>query len=205
MKYFSHNYIEKLKNVLDNFPHEQFEYLIDAMMNAYKEGRRIFVMGNGESASTASHWVCDINKGCCLDKGKRFKIICLNDNIPTMLAYANDLSYEDVFVEQLKNFFEPKDLVIGNSGSGNSENVLKAIDYANISGGITAGLCGFSGGKLCEIVDIPMLAKVDDMQKVEDVHMIVVHMAMQRCSYAEMWGINNKEEEKEWPDVRLFL
>ena len=121
-----------------------------------------------------------------------------------MLAYANDLSYEDVFVEQLKNLFEPKDLVIGISGSGNSENVLKAIDYANTSGGITAGLCGFSGGKLFEIVDIPILVKVDDMQKVEDVNMIVVHMAMQRCRYAEMWGINCKEEEKEWTDVRLF-
>ncbi len=99
---------------------------------------------------------------------------------PYMLAYANDLSYEDVFAEQLKNFFEPGDLVIGVSGSGNSGNVLKAIEYANGKKGTTVGLCGYSGGKLYDMVDIPILVKIDDMQKVEDVHMIVVHMSMQR-------------------------
>jgi D-sedoheptulose 7-phosphate isomerase len=97
-----------------------------------------------------------------------------------MLAYANDLSYEDIFIEQLKNFFVPGDVVIGISGSGNSENVLKAIEYANKNGGTTVGLCGFSGGKLYQIVNIPILAKVDDMQKIEDIHMIVAHISMQR-------------------------
>lgn len=149
-------------------------------MEAYHNNRHIFVMGNGGSASTASHWPCDFNKGCSLDREKKFKMICLNDSISTMLAYANDLSYEDVFVGQLKNFFIPGDLVIGISGSGNSENVLRAIDYANKNGGTTAGLCGFSGGKLYQKVKIPLLAKVDDMQKVEDIHMIIVHMSMQR-------------------------
>jgi len=107
-------------------------------------------------------------------------MMCLNDSISTLLAYANDLSYEDVFVEQLKNFFDSGDVVIGISGSGNSENVLRAIDYANNNGGTTVGLCGYSGGKLFKMVDIPILAKVDDMQKVEDIHMIVAHMSMQR-------------------------
>ncbi len=177
---FSDSYIKELKEVLDNFPHDQFERFIEAMMDAYDQEKRIFVMGNGGSASTASHWVCDINKGCSLHKEKKFKMICLNDSISTMLAYANDLSFEDVFVEQLKNFFVPGDLVIGISGSGNSENVLRAIKYANDNEGKTAGLCGYSGGKLYGMVDIPILVKVDDMQKVEDVHMIVVHMTMQR-------------------------
>lgn len=180
MKGFSHDYIQQLKDVLDTFPHDQFECLIDSMMDAYKEEKRIFVMGNGGSASTASHWVCDINKGCCMEKEKKFKMICLNDSIPTMLAYANDQAYEDVFVEQLKNFFVPGDIVIGISGSGNSLNVLKAIEYAKANGGTTVGLCGYSGGKLFDMVDIPILVKIDDMQKVEDVHMIVVHMTMQR-------------------------
>ena len=180
MTTFSVEYIDKLKEILDVFPHEQFERLTEAMMDAYREDRRIFVMGNGGSASTASHWVCDVNKGCCLHLDKKFKMICLNDNIPTLLAYANDLSYEDVFVEQLKNFFVPGDLVIGISGSGNSGNVIKAIEYANKNKGKTVGLCGYSGGKLYGMVDIPILVKVDDMQKVEDVHMIVVHMTMQR-------------------------
>lgn len=107
-------------------------------------------------------------------------MICLNDTIPTVLAYANDVGYEDIFVEQLKNFFQPRDVVIGISGSGNSKNVVKAIEYAGTHGGITVGLCGYSGGSLCRMVHIPVLVKIDDMQKVEDVHMIVVHMTMQR-------------------------
>jgi len=180
MNVFSDTYICDLKEVLDDFPHEQFERVIDAMLDAYYNDKHIFTMGNGGSASTASHWVCDINKGCSLGKEKKFKMMCLNDSISTMLAYANDLSYEDVFVEQLKNFLVSGDVVIGISGSGNSENVLRAIDYANNNGGTTVGLCGYSGGKLFQMVDIPVLAKVDDMQKVEDIHMIVVHMSMQR-------------------------
>ena len=180
MNNFSFEYINGLKDVLDTFPHDQFERLTEAMMDAYRQGRSIFVMGNGGSGSTASHWVCDINKGCCLHLDKKFKMMSLNDNIATMLAYANDLSYEDVFAEQLKNFFEPGDLVIGISGSGNSGNVIKAIEYANKNKGKTVGLCGYSGGKLYGMVDIPILVKIDDMQKVEDVHMIVVHMTMQR-------------------------
>lgn len=180
MRTFSVEYIEALKEILDNFSHEQFERFIDAMLTAYHKEKQIFVMGNGGSASTASHWVCDINKGCSLGKEKKFKMMCLNDSISTLLAYANDLSYEDVFVEQLKNFFTPGDLVIGISGSGNSENVLRAIHYANDNQGTTIGLCGYSGGKLFQMVDIPILAQVDDMQKVEDIHMIVAHMSMQR-------------------------
>jgi len=180
MKSFSHDYLEALKKVLDAFAHDQFECLIEVFLEAYEKGKRIFVMGNGGSASTASHWACDINKSCSFQKEKKFKMICLNDNVSTMLAYANDLSYEDVFVEQLKNFFAEGDVVVGISASGNSSNVLKAIDYAKAHGGTTIGLCGYSGGKLYQMADIAILIKVDDMQKVEDVHMIVVHMTMQR-------------------------
>jgi D-sedoheptulose 7-phosphate isomerase len=136
-------------------------------------------MGNGGSGSTASHWACDLNKGCCLGLEKKFKTICLNDNLPTMMAYANDCSYDDIFVEPLKNFFQPDDLVIGISGSGNSQNVLNAIEYANEKGGRTIGLCGYEGGKLHDMVDLSLLAHVNDMQKVEDLHMIIVHISMQ--------------------------
>ena len=185
MEYFSQSYIKDLKALLDTFPHDRFEEMIEAILKAYQEGRQIFVMGNGGSGSTASHWCSDINKGCCLDLDKKFKMLCLNDNIPIMLAYANDLSYDVVFVEQLKNFFQEDDVVIGISGSGNSANVLHAIDYAKKSGGTTIGLCGYSGGKLYGAVDIPVLARIDDMQKVEDVHTIIVHMSMQRI-YKEL-------------------
>ncbi len=176
---FSDRYIEQLKNLLDGFPHEQFEEIGKTLLNAYENERQVFIMGNGGSGTTASHFVCDINKGSCFGREKRFKVICLNDNIPSVLAYANDLSYADIFVEQLKNFLQRGDVVIGISGSGNSENVLKALYYAKNKGAKTIGLSGYNGGKLAQVVDIPFVALIDDMQKVEDVHMIVVHILMQ--------------------------
>ena len=180
MRNFSEIYLKELTDSLSVFPHNQFERFIDTLISAYDMQNNIFIMGNGGSASTASHWTCDINKGCNLNNEKRFRMICLNDNIATILAYANDVSYNDIFVEQLRNFFRSGDVVIAISGTGNSANVLKAIRYANENGGITVGLCGFNGGELYRIVDIAILAKTHDMQKVEDVHTIVSHMTMQR-------------------------
>ena len=176
---FAAGYLSELKTVLDGFETDRFTDLVEALLEAYENNRNVFIMGNGGSGSTASHFVCDLNKGCCLDLPRKFKVICLNDNLPSLMAYANDLSYESVFVEQLKNFFNRGDLVIGISGSGNSENVLRAIRHAGENGGKTAGISGYAGGKLADLVDIPFVARVDDMQKVEDVHMIVVHMIMQ--------------------------
>jgi len=176
---FSFDYLNQLKGLLDVFPHGRFEEIGKMLMYAYEKGKQVFIMGNGGSGATASHFVCDINKGTCLELQKKFKVICLNDNMPSILAYANDLSYNDIFVEQLKNFLQPGDVVIGISGSGNSENVIRAISYAKESGAKTIGLSGFNGGKLSHIVDIPFVVAINDMQKVEDVHMIVVHMLMQ--------------------------
>lgn len=176
---FSLKYLTQLKDLLDIFPHDTFEDIGKTLISAYDNEKHVFIMGNGGSGSTASHFACDINKGSCFELEKKFKVICLNDNIPTMLAYANDLSYSQVFVEQLKNFLQHGDIVIGISGSGNSENVLQAISYAKGKGARTIGLTGFDGGKLAQIVDIPLVASVNDMQKVEDIHMIVVHMLMQ--------------------------
>jgi D-sedoheptulose 7-phosphate isomerase len=192
IKNFSTEYLNGLKGVIDAFNHGAFERLIGLLVDAYHSGNYIFTMGNGGSASTASHFACDINKGCCCDLKKKFKVICLNDNIATMLAYANDASYEVVFEEQLKNFLNPKDLVIGISGSGNSENVLRAIRYAGENGGRTIGLSGFSGGKLSKMVDIALVAEVEDMQKIEDMHMIVVHMIMQSVHRVLRNGCNSE-------------
>ena len=179
VKTFAHKYIIDLKDVLDRFNFERFEEVVALILGAYYGDQRIFSMGNGGSGSTASHFACDINKGCCMDLDKKFKMICLNDNIPTILALSNDVSYDVVFEEQLKNFFSPGDLVIGISGSGNSENVLRAIRYARRNNGKTIGFSGFSGGKLLQMVDVSLVAEVDDMQKIEDMHMIAVHMIMQ--------------------------
>ncbi len=176
---FSLDYLNQLKDLLDSFPHDRFEEIGQLLIATYEKEKHIFIMGNGGSGSTASHFACDINKGSCFELEKKFKVICLNDNVPTMLAYANDLSYDKVFVEQLKNFLQPGDVVIGISGSGNSENVLQAVLYAKEKEAKTIGLTGFDGGKLARIADIPLLVAINDMQKIEDVHMIVVHMLMQ--------------------------
>src|SRR2546421_715929 len=121
---------------------------IDILIQARNEDRRIFVCGNGGSASTASHFVCDMVKGASFHSEKRFRIMALTDSLPTITAYANDVSYDCVFVEQLKNFAQPGDLVMGISGSGNSPNVLRAIEYANTIGCKTLGLPSRDGRKL---------------------------------------------------------
>jgi D-sedoheptulose 7-phosphate isomerase len=173
-------YVERLQYSLRAFPHQQLEVMVNALLSAWRNNKTIFVMGNGGSAATALHWACDFNKGCNVGRETRFRVMCLNENISTMLAYANDLSYEDIFVEQLRNFLGPGDVVIGISASGNSSNVLNAIECANANGGRTIGLCGFSGGRLYSKVHIPVLVEVDDMQLVEDLHLVVLHATMRR-------------------------
>ena len=181
---FARQYLNGLTELFEAFDVDCFERIVGTILDAYSAEKRIFVMGNGGSGATASHFVADINKGCCFDLDKKFKTICLNDNMSILLALANDVNYEAVFVEQLKNFFEAGDLVIGISGSGNSKNVLNAIEYANNNGGQTIGLSGFSGGRLSKLADISLIARVDDMQKVEDMHLIVLHMIMQAVDNA---------------------
>jgi D-sedoheptulose 7-phosphate isomerase len=177
--HFAKGYIDRLKTVIDGFDLKTLEAMVQAIVDAYHRKATIFVMGNGGSGSTASHLACDINKGCCLDLDQKFRMLCLNDSIPTMLALANDIAYEAVFVEQMKNFFSPGDLVLGISGSGNSENVLQAIRYAANNGGHTMGWCGFGGGKLAALSQLAFIVESHDMQQVEDAHMILTHMVMQ--------------------------
>ena len=135
-------YFEKLKKTIDLIDLSDLNTLMNILEKAREEGSQIFIMGNGGSSATASHYVCDFNKGISMEQEKKFKLICLNDNIPSLMAYANDLSFEDIFVRQLKNYFQAGDIVIGVSGSGNSKNVLNAIQYANEHGGVTVGLTG---------------------------------------------------------------
>ena len=187
---FARQYLNDLNQLLHGFDTEAFDRIVARILDAYCQEKAIFIMGNGGSASTASHFAGDINKGCCLDLDKKLKVICLNDNIPTLLAYANDLDYSSVFVEQLKNFFHSGDLVVGISGSGDSENVLRAIRYAGENGGKTLGMSGYSGGQLGQLADIAYVAASNDMQKIEDVHMIIVHMIMQAV-YGALHGTDD--------------
>jgi D-sedoheptulose 7-phosphate isomerase len=178
MKQNFHSYIEDLKTALDKLDLETFAQINEVLFQSLERGHYIFTMGNGGSGSTASHLVSDLNKGACFDQQKKFRALCLNDNVPTLSAYANDVSFEDIFKEQLKNFLHEEDIVIGFSGSGNSENVLRALDYANSYGGITIGFTGFDGGRISKIVRHSLIAPVHDMQKSEDIHFILAHMIM---------------------------
>ncbi len=173
------DYCDGLKKALDSVSPDRFEEVVRLLESAYNEDRQVFLMGNGGSAATASHLTCDLNKGVSFGLPKRFHVICLNDNVPTMLAYANDVSYEDIFVEPLKNFLRSGDLVMGISGSGNSSNVLKAIAYANSHGAHTVGITGFNGGRLAGMAGTSLVVPVNDMQKAEDVHFILFHVIVQ--------------------------
>lgn len=176
---FLKKYLADLSTVFATVDAREFDQFVRELSTAYEKQSTIFVCGNGGSASTASHFACDINKGASYGKDKRFKILCLNDNIPTMLAYANDVSYDDVFVEQLKNFMVRDDMVVGISGSGNSKNVLKAVEYAKSHGVGTFGLCGYDGGALKQAAHNSLVVHSYDMQKVEDLHLILLHCVMQ--------------------------
>jgi D-sedoheptulose 7-phosphate isomerase len=179
---FAKNYLGDLKELINTIDINEITEFIKDIENAYKNGKTIFIMGNGGSAATASHFVCDINKGVSLKLQKKFKVLCLNDNIPIMLAYSNDISYDSVFIEQLKNFIMNDDLVIGISGSGNSKNVLNAIEYSNKVGARTFGIIGCEGGKLKDIAQKSLIVRSFDMQKIEDCHMILTHLIMQYFS-----------------------
>ena len=133
-------------------------------------------MGNGGSASTASHFVADLLKTSITNENNRFKAISLTDNIPVLLAWSNDESYENIFSNQLENFLQKNDIVIGISGSGNSENVLNAIQLANKKQAITIGLSGKGGGKLSELAKINLIVKSDDMLTIETIHLLVCHL-----------------------------
>jgi D-sedoheptulose 7-phosphate isomerase len=167
-----------LQDVLTKVDVDAIADIAEVLHTAYEQQKTILVMGNGGSGSTASHMVCDMNKGACFHAEKKFRFISLADSMPTILALGNDANFESIFVEQLKNFARPGDVVIGISGSGNSPNVLRAIEYAKRLGCVTIGVCGFSGGKLKPLVDHCFHVKLDDMQIVEDLHMILVHILM---------------------------
>lgn len=176
-------YLDKEIQAIQGLDFDEINYAINAILDVRDNGGAIYTMGNGGSAATASHMVCDFAKGAseCLG-GKKFCFECLCDNTPIVMAIANDISYENVFVYQLKGKLKENDLVIGISGSGNSENVIRAAKYAKEQGVKVIGITGYSGGKLKELSDYIMHVNVDDMQIAEDIHMIFDHMMLRVMS-----------------------
>jgi len=178
-KKFTKEYLEEIKRLLDSMETdliEKMDRLANILLKAREEKRTIFIMGNGGSAATASHFVSDLSKGTIVEGFPRFKVIALTDNIPNLLAWANDESYDEIFVEQLKNLMEPNDVVIGISGSGNSMNIIKAIEYANKNGGVTIGISGYDGGKLLRYAQENIHVPSSYMQRVEDIHLLIEHL-----------------------------
>lgn len=170
------NYISHLQGVLERLVLPDVRRSIDVIMEAYYAEKQIFVIGNGGSASTASHLACDLGKGTSIPGKPRFRVISLTDNVATMSAWSNDVSYEDVFVEQLKNLVNPEDVVIGISASGNSENVIRAMRHAKEIGCKTIGWSGFGGGTLATICEVNVVVDSNRYGPVEDVHLILNHV-----------------------------
>jgi D-sedoheptulose 7-phosphate isomerase len=182
-------YIELVKSTLDALDAKALESLVEAFHSTYEKGGNIYTMGNGGSGASASHAAGDFLKGASYGLDKRFRMICLNDNLPSMMAIANDIGWESIFVEPLKNFLSPNDLVIGISGSGNSKNVVNAIEYANEQGATTVAMSGFKGGKISQIATIDVHAPVMDMEVTEDVHMVIFNIVKKQMM-ARLMGDN---------------
>lgn len=179
--HFIDSYFQEVIKCIVLLEKQSIEQMIELIMEAYRKDKKIYVLGNGGGASTASHIACDLGKGTLArvyDRHeKRLHVMSLTDNVALMTAYANDLSYDDIFLQQLRNLVEQDDIVIGISGSGNTKNVLNAISYAKKIGAKTIGLTGFNeGGKLAQIVDVSIIVKTSHYGPLEDVHMMIGHL-----------------------------
>ena len=170
--------------VYQNLNLEDVNTVMNILEKARKAGRRIFTCGNGGSAATASHYAGDFNKGVSEHLEQKYSFECLSDNIPTMMAVANDYSYDEVFRFPLRNKMKAGDILIGISGSGNSRNVLNAFEYAKEAGGVTIAIVGYDGGRMKDMADYSIHVDIDDMQISEDLHMVLDHMMMYVLSHA---------------------
>lgn len=180
-KDFINGYISEVIRCLNLLDKEKIELIIDVLVAAYKKDRKVFILGNGGAASTSSHMACDLGKGTLQrvydNTERRFRVISLVDNVALMTALANDLSFDDVFVQQLRNLVETDDVVIALSGSGNSPNVVKAVEYAKLCGAKTIGILGFkSGGKLGSMVDYSIIVDSNHYGPIEDIQLTLNHM-----------------------------
>ncbi len=179
-------YFEELQRVTIDLPNDGINQIADILMRANESGRMVYVFGNGGSASLASHFACDLGKGTAYcNGGKRFRVLALTDNLPTLTAWANDSSYEDVFSEQLRNFVQKRDVVFAISGSGNSKNVLNALQLAIEAGATTVGISGFEGGEMKALCSICVVVPSNNMQIIEDLHLAIAHSIF-RIVYSRM-------------------
>lgn len=184
------DYIKCEIDILMNIDADEVNRALNLLEETRMKEGRIYVFGNGGSASTASHFQNDFNKGISEHIEKKYRFECLNDNVATLMAIANDNGFENVFFQQLENKVKKNDIVIAISGSGNSENVIKAVEYVKTLGNKVIGLTGYDGGKLKGLADISLHVPLNNMQITEDIHMIYNHMMM----YILLNSLVNKNE-----------
>jgi D-sedoheptulose 7-phosphate isomerase len=178
-------YFKEIKDICDNISREDIDKAIDLLFDAWKNGNKVFFCGNGGSAGTANHFMCDLFKVTIVEGKKRFKAHCLNDNVPLMTALINDEGWDNLYIEQLKNLFEKGDVLIclsvhGGSGRDKagawSQNLLKAMDYIKKNGGKTIGFAGFDGGAMKELADVCVVVPFDSTPHVEAFHVVLQHL-----------------------------
>jgi len=173
---FAADYLDDVKRLLDRIDSTKVESVVELLLRAWQNGRRVLLMGNGGSSSSVSHIVNDMQKNILLESGRGLRAMCLSDCTPLMMAWANDTAWDNVFAPQVECWAEPGDVVIGVSGSGNSMNVINGIETANGLGAHTVGLAGYDGGKLKAAAQTCLLVESRNMQRIEDVHMILLHI-----------------------------
>jgi D-sedoheptulose 7-phosphate isomerase len=169
------SYFACLSQTVGRLPFETIDRVSDLLLDAYENSRTIYVFGNGGSAALASHFACDLGKGTIHSSKKRFRVLALTDNVPLMTAWANDSGYQDIFAEQLANLVREDDVAFAISGSGNSQNVLNALELAREARATTVGLTGYKGGRMKELCDVCMMVPSDNMQIIEDLHLGIAH------------------------------
>ena len=183
-------YLEHEIDTLKALDVNEINAALNLLLETFEGGNTVFVFGNGGSSATASHFQNDFNKGVSEHTEKKFNFLCLNDNVATVMAVANDIGFDEVFRFQLVGHMKPGDVVLAISGSGNSKNVLNAVEYAKSQGAKVIGLTGFGGGKLKELSDVSLHVPVNSMQITEDIHMVFDHLMMS-IFYRDLAGIEH--------------
>lgn len=183
-------YLEHEIDTLKALDVNEINAALNLLLETFENGNTVFVFGNGGSSATASHFQNDFNKGVSEHTEKKFNFLCLNDNVATVMAVANDIGFEEVFRFQLIGHMRPGDVALAISGSGNSKNVLNAVEYAKSQGAKVIGLTGFGGGKLKELSDVSLHVPVNSMQITEDIHMVFDHLMMS-IFYRSLAGIEH--------------
>ncbi len=183
-------YIELEREVLSKLDVNALNQAMQLIEEAYRRRKKIYIFGNGGSSATASHYQNDFNKGLSEHLTPKFEFVCLNNDTPTLMAISNDIGFEEVFRYQLQGRIREGDLVIAISGSGNSVNIINAVEYAREQGNKVIGLTGIKGGKLMQLSDVSLHVPVNSMQVTEDVHMIFDHLMMS-VFYKSLCGVDH--------------